>query len=363
MISFTCRASLLSSAFSTTSKAASQSAKNGNQSVKATLEGSTLTLIGTGPTLTIIQSLEVIGKEDGVVLFPKEMFEKILKSLDDDDEIEIKEKSNRMRIESGSAQWDCNTGNPDEFPGHEDGKEGGVRIAKSALVKLVERTAYSVDDGKGKISGLSGVNVEVGDEWFEMVASDGRRLSSQKVKFSEGSGGFSGIIPADSLRMAVSTFGDDDLWMNMDRSSFTLRDNRTTMIGRLVEGKFPRWKAVVQDCERKFGVLTKGFLKSITQAAIAKNESSNAVAFEFRDGYALISGTRETGNSSVRFNLGWTYDDEGIRIDPDYLAAAIRPLGLETLNLAIENNGGALVIETEDGFWGRIMANVMGMEK
>lgn len=354
---------MLSSAFSTASKAASRSAKSGTQAVKASLEETTLTLVGTGPTLTIIQGMEVEGQENGVVLLPSEMFEKILKSLDNDDEISIHEKNNRMKIKSGSAQWDCNTSNPDEFPGHEVGKEGGVRIAKSALVKLVERTAYSVDDGKGKISALAGVNTEIGEEWFEMTASDGRRLSSQKVKFSDGTGGFSGIIPPDSLRMAVGTFGDEDLWVSMDRSSFTIRDGRTTMIGRLVDGKFPRWQAVIQDCERKFGVMVKGFLKSITQAAIAKNESSNAISFDFREGYALISGTRETGNSSVRFNLGWTYDDEEIRIDPDYLAAAIRPLGMETLNLAIEDSGGALVISTEDGYFGRIMANVMGQEK
>jgi DNA polymerase-3 subunit beta len=362
MISFSCNSQLISEAVSDILKTVSKSEKNvvGN-GVKISLNENTLTLYGSSNSIEISKVIHVKGIKDGNALIQSDIFGKITKTLGEDEDITIRENDNRMRIQSGSARWDCNTKNVDEFPQIKDIEAVGVRIPKSAFKKLVDRTQYAVDKGEGKARYFTGINVEAGSEWIEVTASDGRRLSSQKFKITEGVGGFTGILPGDIIGHIKNTIDDNDVWISVDENRFSIKNKNTTIIGRLIEGRFPNWRPMIEStkCDRTFGVMTRGFIKAVSQAAITRHEESNSILFEFSEGSVDISGSREAGHSSVQFDLGWTHEDSQIRIDPDYLVAAIKPLEAETLNIGISNRNDSLLIRTEDGFIGMIMANVI----
>src|SRR5258707_11012030 len=100
MMQFTCNVATFANAFNTVARVVGT--KGGRfQSVRADLSEGVLTLTGTDLEHTITQNIEIENGVDGVALFPKDKFGDILKTCDNDDEIQINYKDH-VNIKIGS---------------------------------------------------------------------------------------------------------------------------------------------------------------------------------------------------------------------------------------------------------------------
>lgn len=343
------------------SRVVTRSGRAGLANVRAELRNGVLTITGTDLERTIVQEIEVEGDE-GVALLPKEMVDKILKSLDSSDEITIKESDRRMTISAGAAKWTCNTDNPDEYPEISYPKEGSesYSVPATEFAKMVERTVFAVDQTKRSSGALAGILIECISETLGFTGADGRRLCHQEASLIESeSVDFAVIVPTDSLRMVLGIVGTEDVWITLEgNTQIWFQVGKARIASRLMEGMYPKWRSFRPKCDSSFGVVVKPFLKAITQAAIMKNESSNAISFDFSENRVMIYGSQEKGDSSIPCEVGWKDDETTFSFNPDYVIEMLKATESETINIQVGPQG-QFVAETEDGFYGV----AMGMDK
>jgi DNA polymerase-3 subunit beta len=113
---------------------------------------------------------------------------------------------------------------------------------------------------------------------------------------------------------------------NAKEVQFTL--DATTVTGRLVEGRFPRWRDVVGEPEGDPMLLEVGeLLASVRAAAIVTSEQSKGVDLVWTEDTLVISGrSSEYGESTVKCPLVVAGSTSTTKLDPRYLADFLRAI-------------------------------------
>jgi DNA polymerase-3 subunit beta len=137
-------------------------------------------------------------------------------------------------------------------------------------------------------------------------------------------------------------------------NDFVVHGERCTIITRLVEGRFPRWREVVPRHTQGIRIeLTVGpLLAALRQAAIVASNDSRGIDFSFGNGLLSLSGlTADTGESHVELPI--TYDGTPITLclDNRFMVDFLRVLDPElTFTLSVQDADSAALCETSDGY-------------
>jgi len=257
--------------------------------------------------------IELTGVEvdaPGKIMLPIALVGSVLRESSDE-ALKLNVEKTNLRIRGQSSDYKLATMDPEEFPVFEDSKGEGQAAQSSAagLLTGLKRTVFACDPTSSRYA-LGGVLFQFAKNDLNLVATDGSRLSKYTLQLDESpEKNTEAVVPEKSVKtlqrlLAGFPDGGVDLlltanWLRAEVGPYVFR-------GRLLEGRFPNWKAVIDgfadDVQVQF--LAGPLHQSIRQAAIALiGSETSAMDFRIDEGQLTLVSKSESSTSEVELPL------------------------------------------------------------
>jgi DNA polymerase-3 subunit beta len=330
------------------------------QAVKMDATDDSFTLVATDMEVSIRievpnQSAEVPGQ----ALLTVSQFGSILRE-NTDEMLSIQADGQGITVKGERSKFRLPSGNPAEFPEVAGFEETSYFTVPGRLLKeLIRRTLFATDTESSRYA-LGGILLEFEDDKVTAVGTDGRRLAKMEgpvtVVGQPVVGDAMTIVPARSMQLIERTLHDPDAEVHLVSrgNDFLVRYPSVTIVTRLVEGRFPRWRDVLPHRPEATSIeMTVGPLhNAIKQAAIVASSESRGIDFNFRRGLLVLRGlTAEVGESQVELPIAYDGQDITLRLDHRFVTEFLRVLDPEkTFTLNVADTDSAALCETDDGY-------------
>jgi DNA polymerase-3 subunit beta len=239
------------------------------------------------------------------------------------DEVVLIPKESSVTVKCGAGSWTLPTEDAAEFPTWDAGDLKAIcRLPADQFRRASKATIYATDSDSSRYA-LGGVLVEVADGNPTWVATDGRRLACVETETDQAVDDSQTILPGRLVALAASlAAGDGSVQIEADAKEVRFTLDGTTITGRLVEGKFPRWRDVLGEPEGEPTVIDVAELLSAVQsAAIVTSEQSKGITLAWTaNTLVLVGRSSEYGESKVICPTIVAGSTAGTKLDPKYVA-------------------------------------------
>jgi DNA polymerase-3 subunit beta len=282
-------------------------------------------------------------KSEGKIAVPAKQFVNSVPS----EKIEAMLDNTMFSVSTTKNLAQFNTLSSDDFPAIASvgDQQPVIRLAKQDIVEAVSKVAFAAakDDVKPV---LTGIKIELMDNVIAFVAADGLRLSRYIVKLNtEVPANMELLIPAKALlelANIVSTFATDDgdnsvsMYVIEDKNQVLFRFNDIDLVSRLIDGKFPDYKAIIPTSHQtKLALKRSDFQNSLKVTnIIARNVVGNKlfVNINSKENEVTLSATQaEVGNNKSSFPVICEGNSVEMAFSGKYLGDVFNNLGDEDL--------------------------------
>lgn len=255
----------------------------------------------------------------------------------------------------GRGEWRLPVEDASEFPVLEPADASSVcRIPCDQFARAVRSVAYAADKQSARYA-LSAVCIEIEGDKCHFVATDGRRLGAATVEHDQAVDDRQVLAPerAVSLMQSVASKKEnEDLAVQIEASKneIVATIGGTTIIARLVDGKFPRWRDVIPEraASEMHAADINSLMLATRAAAIVTTETSKGVDYTFgSEGIRLHGQSSESGESTVECDLIATGRSGTVKMNPEYVSDACQALsGLAepSVRVSIAGPGEAVLL-------------------
>ena len=157
------------------------------------------------------------------------------------------------------------------------------------------------------------------------------------------------------MSLIASTISDEDAEVHLaiHTNDALVRSGNCTISSRLVQGRFPKYQAVIPDeTPISIDMVVGPFFSAVRQAQIVTSEDSRGVDFTFAEGtLTLTSSAADVGQSKIEMPI--SYDGEAVTItfDPRFVADFLRVLDSETsFVFGLKDGDSQAVMRVGDSF-------------
>lgn len=341
------------------------------RNVKIVADGDGLVLSATDMEIGVevaVSGVDVI--RSGAILANAALLGSILRESSDDFlTIESDETGTVVRGERSVYKLQCE--NPDEFPAVSNPIGESYHEIKAGLLKeLFQRTVFATDTESSRYA-LGGVLLEFQHDKLTAIATDGRRLAvmegpASSVGEKGGESHVSTIIPARAIQLLLRVVGNGSgpVQISASENNLVARIGDTTVMTRLVEGRFPKWRDIIPT--NRGGVEVESAVGSLystlRQASIVSSQESRGLSFEFSDGTLAISGsTAEIGTSRAELPIAYEGNAISISMDHRFVADFLKVLDSSAcMSMDVLNTDSPVVFKTGDGYLYLVMPLASG---
>ena len=301
------------------------------------VEGKRCTISATDLELSIITSFEANIENEGAITIPAKAFlnfaqynsdDEILLETSEGTQLKCTSKQTRTVIAGESAQ-EYPTITPIE-------KETSFSLDVAPLLDALHMVTFASARATLRPV-LSGVYLRAEKGQLIFVATDSYRLSEFRVD-AEGSGtDISCIIPAkvlEELRSILSSLKSDGdkkgeekkenikkVEASLSSQQIELRIGNTTLLSRLIDGKFPDYQQIIpNETKTTVKLQTKELTTTIKRMHYFAKEINNNLTFEFKKGSVHINTPQtQTGQDETTLDADVVGNDNKIALSSSYL--------------------------------------------
>ncbi len=305
--------------------------------------------------LTLRTSIPVDVKEGGSIAVPARQLIDLLKALPDQP-LTIKTK--------GEGSFECiwNNGNSSlpYFPAAdypeikgvgEDAEE--VSFPAQTLADGIGGTIYATADDEMRPA-MNGIFFDIDTASTTLVASDSHKLicyTTPDVKAAQKSSFILHKKPAAVLRSLVDR-GEEDVTVRFDGSNVVFTYGATTMICRLIVGKYPKYREVIpQNNSNVLRIDRVQLLNTVRRVSVCANKASNHVKFNLAPGQLEITA-QDLGFALAAYEkLECDYSGEELAIGfkSSFLVDILNNMSCETVVMKfMDARRAALIIPSEE---------------
>ncbi len=311
--------------------------------------------------IRIFMSEDVQVDESGEAILPTRLFKGILQESHDK-EIFLEFSEEKTLIYGERSRYELQTQPVREFPDLTDFEaDNYYKIDGKILRTMIRRTIFSTETENSQYA-LGGILFEFDEDKISAVSTDGRRLSFQcgnAERIGENKSEELTICPPKLLSLIDRSLEESKpVLIKVEGTKIRIKNEGIVIQSQLVNGRFPRWRAIIPGTEDKkqVDIMAGPFLSAVRQASIVSNDKESSINICFSNGKVeFLSQGLEVGESHIELPVA--YDGESIRIklDPRYL---IQMLGIfnpeELLNFYFKEKS-AVLFKTNDGYTHLIM--------
>jgi DNA polymerase III subunit beta len=244
------------------------------------------------------------------------------------DEVTLKPGKTSVVVTCGGGSWTLPTEDVSEYPTWEPVNLQAVcRLPADQFARAAKATTYATDTESSRYA-LGAVLLEVKNGNPTWVATDGRRLSLVETETDQAVDDRDVLVPRRVLDIVAGMAGSGSVQVEATASEVRFELEGTTVTGRLVEGRFPRWRDVMGKPEGEPTVLERSdWLAAVRAAAIVTSEQSKGVDLEWTANTLVISGrSAEYGESTVQCDIVAAGTTAPVKLDPRFIVDFLRHL-------------------------------------
>jgi DNA polymerase III subunit beta len=245
------------------------------------------------------------------------------------DTVKLTQKDTSVTVQCGGGKWTLPTEDVAEYPTWEPADLSPVcRLPADQFARAARATTYATDT-ESSLYALGAVLIEVAGGNPTWVATDGRRLSCVETETDQAVDDRQVLVPRRVLDIvATMATGDGSVQIEANAKEVRLEMDGTTVTGRVIEGRFPRWRDVMGEPEGKASVLDVGeLLAAVRSAAIVTSEQSKGIDLVWTsDTLVLSARSAEYGESTVKCGVVAAGETSGTKLDPRFVADFLRSI-------------------------------------
>jgi len=258
------------------------------------LNGGILEITASDQDLTLKTSIEVDStEEEGKITTPARTITDLLKALPDQP-ISIKTVNDR----SIECAWSSGKStlpyiSADDYPEIKTVGEDAAKVTVPAgtLIDGIAGTVYATADDEIRPA-MNGIFFDIDTTSTTLVASDSHKLicyTTADVNAAEKASFILHKKPASVLRSILGK-EDGDVQIAFDQSTVEFQFGSSTMICRLVVGKYPKYRDVIPQSNANVLKIERSvLLNTLKRVSVCANKASNHVKFDLNPGTLEIS--------------------------------------------------------------------------
>lgn len=260
------------------------------------------------------------------MLLPAYRLSAILKAATGDEVVLIPKESS-VTVKCGAGSWTLPTEDAGEYPSWDSGELKAIcRLPADQFARAAKATIYATDSESSRYA-LGGVMLDVeptaDGSQQHWVGTDGRRLACVETESDDALSESQTVLPGRLVSLVASlAAGDGSVQVEADAKEVRFSLDGCTISGRLVEGKFPRWRDVLGEPEGEPTVIdVVELLQAVQSAAIVTSEQSKGISLTWTaNTLVLVGRSSEYGESKVICPTIAAGSTASTKLDPKFLA-------------------------------------------
>ena len=284
------------------------------------LKGNTLEITASDAELTLRTQIEVESTaEEGRIAVPAKHMMDLLKELPDQP-LTISTTSDSSFL----CSWAGGESTLPYFPaedypeiiGADTNNAVTLQFPAQSLVEGISSTIYATADDEIRPA-MNGIFFDIDLNSTTLVASDSHKLICYTTADVNASEKASFILHKKPASILKSTIGKDieTVAISFDAKTAEFRFGTTTVICRLVVGKYPKYRDVIpQNNSNILRINRSLLLNTVRRVSVCSNKASNHIKFDLKSGSLMVSAQDLGFSIAAHETMQCQYDGEDLTI-------------------------------------------------
>ena len=284
------------------------------------LKGNTLEITASDAELTLRTQIEVESTaEEGRIAVPAKHMIDLLKELPDQP-LTISTTSDSSFL----CSWAGGESTLPYFPaedypeiiGADTSNAVTLQFPAQSLVEGISSTIYATADDEIRPA-MNGIFFDIDLNSTTLVASDSHKLICYTTADVNASEKASFILHKKPASILKSTIGKDieTVEISFDAKTAEFKFGTTTVICRLVVGKYPKYRDVIpQNNSNILRINRSLLLNTVRRVSVCSNKASNHIKFDLKSGSLMVSAQDLGFSIAAHETMQCQYDGEDLTI-------------------------------------------------
>jgi DNA polymerase-3 subunit beta len=314
------------------------------------LDGNSLSVSASDLETTISSKLEVESSEKGSVCIPARLLLDTLKTFPEQPLTFTVEDNNTVEISSNHGKYALAYASGEEFPSPVALKDpSATTIQGDILANAISKTIFaSGNDDLRPV--MSGVFFQFSTDNLTFVATDAHKLVKYTREDVSASQTAEFIMPKKPLNLLKSILAgnEDDVVIEYNESNAKFSFDKTEMVCRLIDGKYPNYEAVIpKENPNKLTIDRTQFLNSVRRVSIFSNKTTHQIRLKIAGAELNISAEDidYSNKAEERLTCDYQGDDMQIGFNSRFLTEMLNNLSSDdvSLEMSLPNRAGILM--------------------
>lgn len=312
-----------------------------------------VTITGTDMEVELISSVVADVSQDGDITVPARKLLDITKALPDGAVIAFSVSDDKVTLKAGRSRFTLATLPASEFPATDQVENlENITASEAELKKMLDKTSFAMANQDVRYY-LNGLLFDFAEQQLRAVATDGHRLA---VCDLVGSVDFNGdrqlIVPRKGV-MELSrmlTDQDEHVTLGIGRNHIRLVKGDTSFTSKLIDGRFPDYKAVIPvGADKQMLVDRVAFTQALQRAAILSNEKYRGVRLEAAGGTIKIVAHNPQHEEAVEeIEAELNFERLAVGFNVTYLLDALMAIETEQVSLELIDANSSCLVSAPD---------------
>ncbi len=315
-------------------------------------ERNTLFMSATDLDISMRIQQEVTVEEKGNAIVPARKLFDVVRELPQD-MIVMRREGEKLVIDCGRGHFELQTFPGEDYPAlpRVDFEEA-LSIDGDTLIGGIDQTMFAVSKDQARPI-LTGVLLEVKEDFIGLVATDGHRLSRFRKMgaFRKEGKERDIIIPMKALNQIKKLFdGSEKVEISMAQKQMAFRGGGKEIYTRLIEGPFPNYELVVPQSNDKEAVIeTDALIHATRRMQVIANPTTKRVTFELGPGQLnLRVTTRDVGHANETLDIDYDDDPMEVSFNASYVEEALKAVSSGKVSFLMNKPDTACIVKPHE---------------
>jgi len=312
-----------------------------------------LTVTGTDMEVELISKVVADVSSDGEITVPARKLIDIMKALPDGANINFSVSDEKVTLTAGRSRFTLSTLPASEFPATDQVETlENIKVSESVLKNMIDKTSFAMANQDVRYY-LNGLLFDFSDKKLRAIATDGHRLAICDLEDSVNYTGERQLIVPRKGVMELARMlsaNDEEATLAIGRNHIRLVKGDTVFTSKLIDGRFPDYKAVIPvGADKQMLIERASFTQALHRAAILSNEKYRGVRLEAADGIIKIVAHNPQHEEAVEeIEAEMNFDRLAVGFNVTYLLDALMAIETEQVSLELVDANSSCLVSAPD---------------
>ncbi len=314
-----------------------------------------LTVTGTDMEVELISTVSANVSQEGEITTPARKLVDIVKALPDGASIAFSVKDEKVTLTADRSRFTLSTLPASEFPATDQVETlENIAVKESSLKNMMDKTSFAMANQDVRYY-LNGLLFDFSDQQLRAIATDGHRLAVCDLEgVVEISSDRQLIVPRKGVMELVRMLSaeEEKVTLAIGRNHIRLVKDDTIFTSKLIDGRFPDYKAVIPvGADKQMLVDRAIFTRALQRASILSNEKYKGVRLEASGTTIKIIAHNPLHEEAVEeIEAELNFDRLAVGFNVNYLLDALMAIETEQVSLElIDANSSCLLSAPDSG--------------